>query len=151
VLLSGRGISAIVVTWLATMGLRRTGYRLPLFLGFVVMAAGTIAVALRPIGMSPYGWLVAAGALTGVGMGMSGPASRNAALQLAPHEASAIAGLRTTSREAGSIVGVSVTTAVVAGAANPGLTQAHVFAAFGLVLLLAMPLVLRVPDHRGSW
>ena len=89
--------------------------------------------------------------ICGVGMGISTPASNNATLQLAPEHAAAIAGLHGMFRQSGAITAVSITAAVVARSAEPGLAQAHVFLVFAAILVAALPLVLRVPEHRGRW
>jgi predicted tellurium resistance membrane protein TerC len=54
-------------------------------------------------------------------------------------------------RQIGSISAVSVTATAIAVSAHPALTHAGVFAAFGIMMLLALPLIALVPDHRGSW
>jgi uncharacterized membrane protein YeaQ/YmgE (transglycosylase-associated protein family) len=54
-------------------------------------------------------------------------------------------------RQSGAIMGVSITTAILAQSSNAGETLGIVFAVFGALLVLALPLVLLVPDHRGSW
>ena len=84
-------------------------------------------------------------------MGISLPASNNAMLQLAPENTAAVAGLRGMFRQAGGITGVSVVAAAIARSAHPALTQAHVFFAFGIILVCLAPVVLRVPDHHGRW
>jgi EmrB/QacA subfamily drug resistance transporter len=150
-LLSARGIGTIAVSVLATLALRRTGYRWPMLVGFVITAAGMFALAMSPIDMSPYLWLATAAGVTGIGMGLSGPATRNASLQLAPEQSAVIASLRTTGRQAGSITAISVTTAILAQASNPGLAFAHVFTVFAVILLVVTPLVALVPEHHGRW
>jgi hypothetical protein len=72
-------------------------------------------------------------------------------MQLAPEQAAAVAGLRGMFRQSGAITAVSVTAAVVARSAHPGLAQAHVFEAFAAILILALPLIPLVPEHRGRW
>ena len=84
-------------------------------------------------------------------MGLSVPAANNASLQLAPDQVAAIAGLRGMFRQAGSITAVSVTTAVIARSTNPGVDQARVFLVFAALLVLTLPLVKLVPEHRGNW
>jgi hypothetical protein len=86
-------------------------------------------------------------------MGLSVPASNNASLQLAPDQVAAIAGLRGMFRQSGAIAAVSVTTAVIArsSTAQAGITQAHVFLIFAGMLVLMLPLVKFVPEHRGNW
>ena len=101
--------------------------------------------------ISPYAWLAIGAALTGLGMGLSVPASNNASLQLAPESVAASAGLRGMFRQAGAITAVSVTTAVIARSPHPGVEQAHVFLLFAAMLVLMLPLVRLVPEHHGSW
>jgi hypothetical protein len=54
-------------------------------------------------------------------------------------------------RQIGTIVAVSIATAVIAGSADPGNVQAWVYVASAVLLVAAMPLVARVPEHRGAW
>ena len=54
-------------------------------------------------------------------------------------------------RQSGAIAGVSVATAVAARAADPGVALGRIFFVFALIVLATVPLVLLVPDHRGSW
>jgi hypothetical protein len=44
-----------------------------------------------------------------------------------------------------------VTTAVIGRSSHPGIEQAHVLLVFAAMLLLMLPLVRLVPEHRGSW
>ncbi len=84
-------------------------------------------------------------------MGISTPGANNATLQLAPDNAAALSGLRAMFRQTGAITAVSITTAIVARSATPGLTQAHVFLVFAIIVIATIPLILRVPEHRGRW
>jgi EmrB/QacA subfamily drug resistance transporter len=149
-LLTARAVGMIAVAGMATMALRRTGYRLPMIAGFLVLAAGLVMMA-APAQFSPYGWLSAGAALSGLGMGLSVPATNNASLQLAPEQIAAISGLRGMFRQSGAITAVSVTTAVLARSSQPGMTQAWVFLVFAGILLAILPLVRLVPEHRGGW
>ena len=150
-LLTAEAIAAAVLSVLGALALRRTGYRMPLYVGAAFGAAGMFALAVGPHGVSAYTWLASATFLVGVGSGWANPASRNAGLQLVPEQSSSIAALRTMGRRVGTIASVSVVTAVIAGAAAPGVAQAYSFAGFGVLLLLAAPIIARVPEHRGSW
>ncbi|HWG02457.1 MAG TPA: MFS transporter [Trebonia sp.] len=149
-LLTARAVGMIAVAGVAAMALRRTGYRLPMIIGFAVLAGGLLMMALSP-GLSAYAWLAIAAAITGCGMGLSVPASNNASLQLAPDQVAAIAGLRGMFRQSGSIIAVSVTTAIIARSSHPGLVQAHVFIIFAILLLALLPLIRLVPEHHGNW
>jgi EmrB/QacA subfamily drug resistance transporter len=150
-LLTARGVGMIAVAGVAAMALRRTGYRLPMIIGFLVLAAGLAMMSLSPVGLSPYAWLAIGAGLTGCGMGLSVPASNNASLQLAPDQVAAIAGLRGMFRQSGSIIAVSVTTATIARSSQPGIVQAHVFLGFVVLLLITVALVRFVPEHKGGW
>ena len=149
-LLTARAVGMIAVAGLATMALRRTGYRWPMIVGFTILACGMVLMAI-PAPFSPYAWLSIGAAVSGLGMGMSVPASNNASLQLAPESVAAISGLRGMFRQAGAITAVSVSTAVLARSAHPGLTQAYVFVVFAVILVILIPLVQLVPEHRGGW
>jgi EmrB/QacA subfamily drug resistance transporter len=149
-LLTARAVGMIAVAGLATMALRRTGYRWPMIVGFTILAIGMVLMAI-PAPFSPYAWLSIGAAVSGLGMGMSVPASNNASLQLAPESVAAISGLRGMFRQAGAITAVSVSTAVLARSAHPGITQAYVFVVFAVILVVLIPLVQLVPEHRGGW
>lgn len=150
-LLTGRGLAVIVLSGLAVSLIRRTGYRGPLLAGCLLVAVGTFGLAMTPVGVSPYAWLAITAAITGMGAGWSNPASRNASMHLSPEDSALVSALRRMSRQLGSIASVSVTTAIVAQSAHPGRAMAHVFLAFAIVMLAATALVVRVPEHYGSW
>jgi EmrB/QacA subfamily drug resistance transporter len=152
-LLAARGIGAIVIGAAAAMALRRTGYRIPLITGFTIVAIGSLAMSIAPrLGLSPYLWLSIGAGLTGLGNGMANPASRNACLQVAPDEVAAISGLRQMFVYMGIIFSVSTVTAILNRSADPGIAQAHVLWVVAVVLVAVMvPLVFRVPEHKGNW
>jgi EmrB/QacA subfamily drug resistance transporter len=150
-LLTARAVGMICVAGLAVLALRRTGYRLPMIGGFAISALGLAALDLHPDALAPYAWLAVAAGVTGIGMGMAMPASNNAILQLAPDQAAGIAGMRGMFRQGGSIISVSVATAVIARSAHPGITLGHIFLIFAALLVLTLPLILKVPEHRGEW
>jgi EmrB/QacA subfamily drug resistance transporter len=150
-LLTARAIGMITVAALAVMALRRTGYRLPMIVGFLVVAAGLIWMSIGARDISPYAWLAIGGAIVGLGVGLSTPASNNASMQLAPDQIASISGLRGMFRQAGGIMAVSIVTAILARSPNPGLTQAHVLVVFAAILVATLPLVQMIPDHHTGW
>ena len=151
-LLTARAVGMISTAALAALLLRRTGHRWPMVIGYVIVIVGMLGLAYGPAGgVSPYLWLAAAAAVSGVGMGTATPASNNASMSLAPDQAAAIAGLRGMFRQTGGITAISVTTAFLARATDPGLAQAWVFVVFAGILAAALPLIRRVPDQHGSW
>lgn len=150
-LMTARAIGMICIAGVAVMTLRRTGYRLPMIVGFTVLAAGMVAICFPPPGVSQVLWLAIAAGVTGLGMGLSIPAGNNAVLQLAPDEAAGVAGLRGMFRQSGSIIAISIATAVMARSDDPGATLSVVFLIFAGIIVLTLPLVFRVPEHKGQW
>jgi MFS family permease len=151
-LLTARAVGTICVAALAVFALRRTGYRLPMLVGFGVVAAGLAMMAVPSPPIDPATWIALAAGLAGVGMGMSIPASNNAILQLAPARVAGIAGLRGMFRQMGSIIAISVATAAAAAhTTHPGTSLGWTFLVAAGLLLCTLPLVLLIPDHRGSW
>lgn len=151
-LLIAEGVAAAVVSTAVAFALRRIGYRLPIFVGVIVVACGVaLLAAYPPSGISPYLWLAIATFLIGAGFGAINPASRNAGLQLAPESAATLAAVRSGGMQVGAIITVSVATALLAASTDPGVTQAWFYAAAAGVFVLALTLVSRVPEHRGSW
>jgi EmrB/QacA subfamily drug resistance transporter len=151
-LLIAQAAAAVALSIVAALMLRRTGHRSPLYAGGIAIAVGMLLLALRPTpGISPHAWLAAAAGLVGAGGGTINPASGNAGLQLAPEHSSTLAALRTASLQIGSITTVSVATAVLAHFVDSGGVQAWVYAVVAALLVAALPLVTRVPEHHGSW
>ncbi|TNC20978.1 MFS transporter [Amycolatopsis alkalitolerans] len=150
-LLTARAVGTICVAALAVLALRRTGHRLPMLVGFLISAGGLAAMYAAPNGFSPYLWLTIAAGVSGVGMGMTVPASNNASLQLAPDKVAAIAGLRGMFRQGGAIISISVTTAVIARSSDAGMAQAYTLLVFAALMVAVLPLLVLVPDHRGAW
>jgi len=151
-LLIAQGVAAIILSVAAAFALRRTGHRPPLYVGGVAIAAGMLLLALSPVaGIPPYAWLAGSAFLVGVGAGTINPASRNAGLQLAPERSSTLAALRTMCLQIGSMIAISIATATLASSDDPGGIQAWVYVVAALLLVAALPLITRIPEHHGSW
>jgi len=149
--LSGRGIGTIIVAAAAAMMLRKTGYRLPMVVGFLTIAASLVGLSIAPRGMSPYTWLALFSIVTGLGVGVAAPATNNATLQRAPEQVAAMVGIRQMFRQAGGIFYISVATAILARSAHPGIAQAHIFLVVAAAVIVMVGLVFTVPDHKGGW
>ena len=152
-LLTARAIGAIAIGVFAVFALRRTGYRLPIFVGFCVIAVGTILMSVAPRwGVTPFVWLSICVAVIGLGLGTVNPAASNACMRLAPDQAAAITGLRSMFLNLGVIFCVSITTAILNRSSDPSTTQAHLFWVVTAIIFVAMPpLVARIPEHKGHW
>jgi len=150
--LTAQGAAAIILSIMAALALRRTGHRLPIFIGGTTIAIGTLLLAVSPIaGIPPYAWLSGSAFLVGAGSGAINPASRNAGLQLAPEHSSTLAALRSMCLQIGSITAVSIATAILTSSNDPGGIQASIYVALALLLVAALPLIARAPEHHGSW
>ncbi len=151
-LLVAQGIAAAVFSTVVALALRRTGYRLPLYVGCVISAIGIFLLALHPdAGIAPYAWLAGSAFLVGTGSGVINPPCRNAGLQLAPEHSPILAALRSMLMQIGSIVMISAATASLAVSDDRGGTQAQVYIVAALLLIAALPSITRIPNHRGSW
>lgn len=151
-LLVSQGVAAIVFSLACTLAIRRTGYRVPLYVGASFIGLGMLLVALPPLfGLSPFAWLMASAFLLGMGTGTVNPASRNAGLQLAPKSASTLAAIRTLSIQVGTITFISIVTMVLSVSPDPGLSQAWIYGAWALLVAASVPLITTVPEHHGAW
>lgn len=151
-LLFSQAAAAIIFSSTAALLLRYTGYHLPLYIGGGLIALGMLLLGMAaPAQVSPYWWLAAASALVGMGGGMVNPASRNAGLQLLPDQASAIAALRSLCMQVGKITTISIVTALLASTTDPAHFQAIIYIGAAVVFILSLPIVSRVPNHKGSW
>jgi EmrB/QacA subfamily drug resistance transporter len=147
-LLTARALGMIALAGAASLAIRRTGYRLPMAGGFAVVAAGLIMMALPPLLPGDFTWLAIASLLCGLGVGLAGPASNNAALELMPDQVGAITGLRGMFRQVGGIVSISlIAVAIGQGSSQaPGLRRAFVVVA--ALALAGIPAITGVPDAR---
>lgn len=151
-LLIAEGAATVLFSVTAVFLLRRTGYRLPMYLGGGVAGLGVVLLALPPMaGISPYTWLAAASFLIGAGYGTTNPAARNAGLQLAVEHSSTLAALRSMCLQIGSIITISVATALLAAVHESGTAQAWFYLAAAVLMVLAQSVVARIPEHRGAW
>lgn len=151
-LLVAQGAADGVFTVASALLLRRTGYRLPLYVGSAAVIVGLALLGVGAVGgVAPVAWLAGAAVFIGVGTGMLGPTCRNAGLELAPQSAAMVAALRSMEWQIGSIVMVSVSTAVMTAAATPASAQAWAYVVAAVVLACAIPLIHRVRDHHGAW
>ena len=57
-LLTARGVGMICVAALAVLALRRLGHRIPMMVGFALLVAGLLLMAVPPPGIVGYLWLL---------------------------------------------------------------------------------------------
>lgn len=151
VMLVARSIAMVLASVIAVNLLRRAGVRKPMMIGYTITAAGLLLTLPGDFALPPLMWLTIGATLTGIGIGAAAPSSNNAGLQLSPENAAALSGLRGMFRQMGGITAVSVSTALAARSDSPATTLGWAFAVFAVLLLLTLPLIRKVPDHRGAW
>jgi Na+/melibiose symporter-like transporter len=149
--LSAQAVGMVVFAALASYNLRRTGYRLPMVLGFGVVSISLVFLSIGARGLDGYLWLSLFAMTSGIGLGTVAPSANNATLALAPNQVAAISGLRATFRQTGSILCVSTVTAILARSADRGIAQSHIFWVLALCLCGAIVLTFAIPDQRESW
>ena len=151
-LLIAEGLASIIFSATITMLLRRTGYRLPLYIGSSFIVVGVALLSLNPLfGTTPYIWLAGSAFLIGVGIGLNSPPARNAGLQLAPQESATIAALRTLCIQLGQILMIAIATAVIAGTNDPENIHGHIYLVMAGIFVICLPLISRIPEHKGAW
>jgi EmrB/QacA subfamily drug resistance transporter len=147
-LLTSRAIGEIVLAIFSSVLIHRTGYRLPIIGGILLISSGLVMIAVPQHFVSNYLWLAVGATLTGLGTGMSAPAANNASLDLAPDDVGAITGLRGAARQGGAIIGVALTTSVAAHTGHEAETLLRAFVVLALLLAAMIPLVYVIPDGR---
>lgn len=151
--MSPRGLTMAVTSVVASMWVIRLGYRLPMLVGMGLVALALVLLGIAPttLQVGPISldgfWIVAAIlALGGLGTGLSGPASNNAALDLAPRQAAALTGIRSMFRLTGGALSISAIVLALTFFDDRGRSLALTFQCLAAVVLLAMVLAARIPD-----
>src|SRR5262245_48660174 len=151
--LTPRSLAMMSTAIVSSFLLMRYGYRVPMIAGCLLTVTTLLMLSRGWSGLDLYAlhvgtfWLLAAQiALGGVGMGLSGPASNNAALDLVPGRAATVSGIRTFFRSSGGIIGTAVIVLVLELSPDKGAGLRQIFAFMGLLLLLTIPLVMIIPD-----
>lgn len=147
-LLSARAVGMAVLSVASSMLLHRMGYRAPMIVGFLVLAAGLALIPLPPPLSSPFTWLGLSALICGIGVGIAGPPSNNAVIQLLPDQVAAITGLRAMFRQTGGIVAITLTAVAIGSGRDEARALGHVFQIFAVLTVLTTPAVLRVPERR---
>lgn len=147
-LLSVRAVGMAALSVASSMLLRRVGYRAPMAVGFVMVATGLALIPLPPPISSPFTWLSLSALVCGIGVGIAGPPSNNAAVQLMPDQVAAISGLRAMFRQTGGIIAITLTAVTIGSGPHEAGSLGRVFVVFAALLLLSAPAVLAVPERR---
>jgi EmrB/QacA subfamily drug resistance transporter len=145
-LLSVRAVGMAGLSVASSMLLRRVGYRAPMIVGFLVLATGLTLIALPPR-TGPLVWLAISALVCGVGIGIAGPPSNNAVIQLMPDQVAAISGLRAMFRQTGGILAVTLTAVSIGSGRGEAAALGRVYVVFAVITVLMVPWILGVPDR----
>jgi EmrB/QacA subfamily drug resistance transporter len=153
-ILTPRAVVVFASSVLASVYIVRLGTRFPMLMGMflvgitlVLLSMGWTSVSVGGVSLQGFWLLSAIIAIGGLGMGLSGPASNNAALDLVPSKAAAVTGIRGTFRLAGGAVSVTGVVLALSFFSDPAVGLARIFLVFAVVLIVSVPLVLMIPDR----
>jgi MFS family permease len=153
-ILTPRSLVMIVVSTTTSFMLPRFGYRRPMLAGKTSVTIALLLLGQDLSGLRLGSWqidplvpLLSIMALSGLGMGMLIPASNNAGLDLMPSRAAVIAGLRGLFNNTGGVIGTAVIVLWLALSPDKAAGLQTVFTALGIIMLVATPLVLLIPDR----
>jgi hypothetical protein len=154
-----RSIVMSLTSVVASMWIIRTGYRIPMVVGVCLVSLSMFLLGTGwtevQIGSTTFGgfWLLASMlAIGGVGMGLSAPASGNAALDLAPDRAAALTGVRGMFRLTGGMLSIAGIVLALTYFPDRGAGLVAIYSVLSLAVLVAIPIALSIPDTaRQRW
>ncbi len=156
-ILTPRSIATIIVSAIASFSLMRWGYRKPIALGTVAMAASLFLLAIEPHGVQIGGLEVGATPvllvillLSGIGIGAVSPSSNNACIELMPDRVATITSVRILFRQTGSMLGILLSTVVLHMIADDGRAFQLLFLGWGAIMVLSIAAVFFIPSGP-SW
>ena len=148
-----QAVAMIALSILSSFLLIRIGYRLPMILGILLISLGLFLLGQdwhTPVvfghQVSNLALLAGVVAVTGLGVGIGGPAANNAAIELMPEAVARITGLRGMFRNTGGVLGTAMIVLILAHERDQALGLAHVFRDLGVLVLLVIPPIFLIPD-----
>ncbi len=147
-----RNVMALILATVTSFFLVRWGYRKPLIVATLLVAAGSFVLGIESHGFAMLGIfvsgtliLVTVQAIIGTGAGIYGPASTNACIELMPEKVSTLVGIRRMFLQTGSAFGITITSAVLSRFSNPADGFPLVFIGTAVITLLGLPLIMAMP------
>lgn len=145
-ILTPRFVAAAIFSAIASFHLSRTGYRAPIRIGVIVIVLSVALMSLGKIEAAPIAVLTVLVTLTGVGGGITNPATNNAALDLEPTRLAAVTGLRGMFRSMGGVVGITVTIVVLSNFDDKVRGMEIIFLSMGISLAATLILIGWIPE-----
>ena len=151
--LTPRAVVVTMTSFVASLFVKRLGYRLPMLVGmafvgvtFLLMAQGWSDMHVGSVTIQGFWLLAALIAIGGIGMGVASPASSNVAIDQAPDKAASITGIRGTFGLAGGTISITCVVLALSFFSDQAAGLDTIFMVFTAVLLVTVPLVLMIPE-----
>lgn len=156
-LMGPRALAMAVVSTVAAVVIRATGFRVPLIVGLAGLSIclGLIGVGLddpRILGVqfSTFWWLMLLITTAGMFFGFSNPAMNSSGMDLLPHKIASIAGMRGTFMMLGGTIGISLVVMSGSRAEEVGAGMERMFLILATILFVAVVAVRWTPARPGS-
>ncbi len=153
-ILTPRAAIMIAVSAVSSFMLIRFGYRLPMILGIILVSISLFLTSQGWHNQSVFGHHISDVVLlsslimiSGIGVGVGGPAANNAAIELMPDAVARITGLRGMFRTTGGVLGTATIVLYLSHYKNQGLGLEHVFFGLSILVLLVIPPIFLIPDN----
>jgi MFS family permease len=152
-ILTPRSITMAIMSTVSSVFLIRFGYRAPMIVGTMIISASLVVLSqgfhdVTLFGLAIPNLLLLGGQvmIAGIGMGINGPASNNAALDLLPEKVAAVAGLRGMFRQTGGVLGTSALILVLSFYPDKAQGLQHIFLGLAVLMALTSMVVFFIPD-----
>lgn len=153
-ILTPRAVIMIAVSAVSSFMLIRFGYRLPMIIGIILVAISLFLTSQGWHDARFFGHPVSDVVLlsllimiSGIGVGVGGPAANNAAIELMPDAVARITGLRGMFRTTGGVLGTASIVLFLSHYKDQGVGLEHVFLGLSLMVLLVIPPIFLIPDN----
>lgn len=152
-ILTPRAIAMIALSAVSSFLLIKIGYRAPMIVGVILISIGLYFFAMdwshptlfgHPVSVVVFLSLLLT--ITGLGIGIGGPAANNAAIDLMPEAVARITGLRGMFRTTGGVLGTAAIVLILAHYKDQAQGLEHIFKGLSILVLLVIPPVFLIPD-----
>jgi MFS family permease len=151
-ILTPRAIGMTIASAITSMFLMRWGYRRPILIGTIItglvlffLGVGASTNQLFGLNLTSVAILVLLLTFFGIAGGITQPAANNACIELMPDKVGTIMGIRGMFRMSGSAIGINTATLILHSTGSMAQGFQIIFAGFGIITLLMIPIILAMP------
>jgi EmrB/QacA subfamily drug resistance transporter len=155
--LSIRSVGNIIASLLASVLVMKWSYHKQLLTGTVVTAVTILLMAIDPgsfsaigINLSNMALLTLIGFLSGIALGISGPALVNSLIDLMPERSATISGLGSMFRQSGGAISIALITVLVQSVGSNSVGFRMSFLVSGILVIATIPLVFFFPERAPA-